>query len=260
MAEDSKKDQLSIAAAISAARNAAPLESDRMTGKKKSRSDKIYFESILFDLDGTLIDSALDISLTANHVREKMGLPPLSLEKIKSFIGDGIRLLIARVLETEDPAILDKGLSIWKPYYTAHCLDNTVLFPGVEQVLAELHSDGVRMAVVSNKMVVFCEQILEGLRVKKYFSAIIGGDSTNERKPHPEPILFAARKLGITSKSVLVVGDNSHDIVAGHSAGYKSCGVLWGIGLEKSIRDATPDYVIHMPSDIPRLIRTIVSL
>jgi phosphoglycolate phosphatase len=239
----------------------APLESTRITGKKKKgASDKIYFEAVLFDLDGTLVDSASDIAAATNHVREQMGLPVFGVDKIKGFVGDGVRVLLSRALDTQDDAVINQALAIWEPHYREHCLDHTCLFPGIEQTLQELHADHVPLALVSNKMVSFCEQILEGLKIRQFFSSVIGGDSTPERKPHPGPMLLAAENLKVNSKIVLVVGDNPNDIIAGQKAGFKSCGVLWGIGLEKVIRDAGPDYVIHMPSDISRIIRTIVSI
>jgi len=239
-------------------RKATAVERSRILGRRKIMGGKIYFDAILFDLDGTLIDSVADIALATNHVRQQMKMSPLNVKLIQSFVGDGTRMLLARALETENEELLDKAFSIWEPFYREHCLDNTCLYRGVEQVLGELGAERIPMGVVSNKMVSFCEQILEGLKIKKYFSTVVGGDSTKERKPHPEPMLFASRQLNVTAKSVLVVGDSANDVISAKEAGYKSCGILWGIGLEKDIRDAKPDYVIHMPSDIPRLIRATI--
>jgi phosphoglycolate phosphatase len=222
-------------------------------------TNKIYFDAVFFDLDGTLVDSSTDIGLAANYVREQMNLPRLEIDLIKSYVGDGVRLLMSRALQSEDASLLDRAISIWEPFYKVNCLLNTVLYPGIEQVLEQLHSDRIPMAVVSNKPACFCEQILEGLKIEKYFGSVVGGDSAPNRKPHPEPMWLAAEQLKLTSKSILVVGDSSHDITAANKAGYKSCGVLWGIGLEKNIRAAGPDHVIQMPSDIPRLIRTVPS-
>src|SRR3989442_605799 len=106
------------------------------------------FDVMLFDLDGTLIDSAIDIAGAVNHVREKMGLHPLPVELVRSYVGDGVRVLMERALKTEEASVLNQAIALWHPHYEAHCLENTTLYPGILDMLRDLSSRGVEMAVV----------------------------------------------------------------------------------------------------------------
>lgn len=233
-----------------------PLESLKMASRKRGIPDAVFFDALMFDLDGTLIDSSVDIAMAANHVREVLKLPLLSLEQVQSYIGDGVRTLLSRALQTKDESEIDRAVEIWRPFYQKHCLDHTKTYAGIDQMLQELGSTGIPLGVVSNKPVQFCNQIIEGLDLGKYFKSIVGGDSAVERKPHPAPLYLAAKELKVEGNRILMIGDSENDILSAQKAGFKSCGVLWGIGLEKGIRDAGPDYIIQMPSDVSRLIRT----
>jgi len=213
-----------------------------------------HFDAILFDLDGTLIDSVADIAGAVNHVRVEMGMPRLPLEVVRTYIGDGVHILMERALKTKDPAIIDKAIALWRPHYTAHCLDHTCLYPGVREMLIALTSSGMPLGVVSNKPVAPSETILAGLEIRKVFSAVVGGDSTPKRKPDPEPLQFALEQMNIISKRVLVVGDSPIDIEAARRAGCASCGVLWGIGQEKTIHAARPDYLARAPDEVSKIV------
>lgn len=215
---------------------------------------KTLFNGILFDLDGTLIDSTADIAGAVNHARKEMNMTPLPLETVRTCIGDGVHILMERALETRDSAVIDRAIALWRPHYLAHCLEHTRLYPGVMNMLNALASGGMNLGVVSNKPAAPSETILNGLGVRKLFAAVVGGDSTPKRKPDPEPLRFALEQMKITSKRVLVVGDSLNDIEAARRAGLISCGVLWGIGYEETVRAARPDHLAQTPADVLEIV------
>jgi len=212
------------------------------------------FDAVLFDLDGTLIDSAADIAAAVNHVRSGMGLAPLESDVVRRYIGDGVRVLLERSLTTQDPTILDRALGRWREHYGEHCLDRTILYDGIVQVLELLSSRKVTMSVVSNKPAAFSERILRGLGVRAFFTVVVGGDTVATRKPDPAPLQWATRKMRLHSKRVLVVGDSPIDIQAAKRAGYTSCGVLWGLVDAMVIRASKPDFLAERPSDVQRIV------
>ena len=210
----------------------------------------IYFDAILFDLDGTLIDSLADIAASTNYVRGKMGMPNLPAKTIQNYIGDGIHALLERALGALELPAIEEALAIWRSYYEIHCLDRTCLYPGIMEILQKMFSSGIPLGVVSNKPVIPSEKILRGLGVRNMFLVVVGGDSTSKRKPDPEPLQFAVAQMKISSNKVLVIGDSPNDIFGARNAGYQSCAVLWGIGDEKSVRQARPDYLVKRPEEL----------
>jgi phosphoglycolate phosphatase len=211
------------------------------------------YSTILFDLDGTLIDSTVDIASAANHARNQLNLPSLPVETIRSYIGDGVRALLERSLSTQDPKILDEAIELWWAHYRIHCLDTTRLYPGILEVLQSFHDNGVKMGIVTNKPLAASEIILSGLKIRELLQTVVGGDSTPNRKPHPEPLHFAVSQTGSPATQVLMVGDSSNDTLAAKDGGYASCGILWGIGDEASVRTAKPDYLISKPAELRKL-------
>ncbi len=208
------------------------------------------FDAIFFDLDGTLVDSVADIAASANHVRATMGKSPLPVPTVRSYVGDGIHSLFQRVLETKDPTTIEQAISLWRPHYIEHCLDQTILYSGIADLLIQLTALKIPMAVVTNKPVSPSEKILAGLSVRNHFASVVGGDTISERKPNPAPFLLALKQLNLTSRRILVVGDASNDIEGARNAGMTSCGVLWGIGHPDAIRKLNPDHIVSHPAEI----------
>ncbi len=212
------------------------------------------FDAVLFDLDGTLIDSVADIAASTNYVRGKMGMPHLPVEIIRSYIGDGLYALVGRALGTQELSAIEDALEIWQPHYEIHCLDRTCLYPGITEMLQSIISTGMPLGVVSNKPFTPSKRILDGLGIQKMFSVLVGGDTTSKRKPDPEPLWFAAKQMKISSNRVLVIGDSSNDILGAKNAGYQSCAVLWGIGCEEDIQLARPHYMIKKPEELSNVV------
>jgi phosphoglycolate phosphatase len=215
---------------------------------------KRVFDAVCFDLDGTLIDSVKDIAAAANCVRRSHNLSDLSIQTISTFVGDGVRTLLEKSLGRSEKEILDKGVEIWWEHYRAHCLDQTVLYPGIFKMLLELRNADVQLGVVTNKPHAASEIILSGLEIRDWFGVVVGADSTPQRKPEPDPLILASKTLGITSKRTLMVGDGPHDIICAQRAGSPSCAVLWGLNSEQVIQKNNPSYIFSQPEEISRLI------
>jgi phosphoglycolate phosphatase len=209
--------------------------------------------AIAFDLDGTLIDSRRDIAAACNHALVAAGRPPLPLDVIITFVGDGVRALVARAfrLSEEDPT-LDPHVEATIAYYRAHPVDQTVFLPGAREALdATAH---LPVALLTNKARPVTLAVLEALGVRERFAFVYaGGDGP--LKPSAEPVLACARALTIDVRSLWVVGDGDQDIRAARAAGAVAVGVLGGFAPEEKIRAAEPDVVLATLGDLPHLIR-----
>jgi len=202
---------------------------------------------LIFDLDGTLIDSKLDLALSVNAMLEYMGRAPLPHEKVYSFVGNGAPVLVQRSLKegvsageiTE--AEVDRGLAYFLAYYRAHMLDNTVAYPGVREGLAVLAQRP--MAVLTNKPVNFSRAILDGLNLSRYFRYVYGGNSFEKKKPDPMGVNVLLRDLKSTPPEAMMVGDSEVDVHTARNAGIRACGVTYGLGID-SLRTNPPDLLV----------------
>lgn len=186
--------------------------------------------TLLFDLDGTLIDSGLDLAGAINMTRESLGLSSLPAAVIVAAVGDGMRKLVERTIP-EFPERIDELLEIQKANYLAHCLDRTPLYPGVAGTLEGLKSRGYRLAVVTNKPISATEKILSGLGVRSLFGAVVGGGECDRMKPDPESLFLAAERMEVPlTPDDWMVGDNHTDLGAGRRAGIRRCFCRFGIG------------------------------
>jgi phosphoglycolate phosphatase len=203
---------------------------------------------IIFDLDGTLIDSRQDLVNTSNYLRTFMSLPPLDEATISSYVGDGARILVQRLLEgSTEEAHLDRGLKIFLEYYREHMLDHTVLYPGVLDALEEIKTTAAgaprTLAVLTNKPVRFSRLILEGLGVADRFRFIYGGNSFETKKPEPMGANIIIEETSVAREAAMIVGDSDVDILTGRNAGIATCGVTYGLGLER-MQATLPDVLI----------------
>ncbi len=201
------------------------------------------FDLAIFDLDGTLIDSKLDLAHSVNAARDHLGLPPLDPALIFSFVGNGAPMLIRRALPDSSDADRERALDFFIHYYHDHRLDHTTLYPGVEATLHELHSAGVRMAVLTNKPVKISEAIVSGLGLSDMFFRVFGGNSFAEKKPHPMGILELLKETQAERARTLMVGDSSVDMETAVNAEVPSCGVTYGFRPE-SLKSPVPAYLI----------------
>ena len=209
--------------------------------------------AVIFDLDGTLIDSQLDLVLAVNAMLEHMGREPHVHEKICSFIGNGAPMLVQRALgEGVTEADVAKGLAYFLEYYRAHMLDNTDVYPGVREALVQLQQ--YPMAVLTNKPVHFSRAIIEGLNLSRYFRYVYGGNSFETKKPDPQGAQILLRELQAAPHEAMMVGDSDVDIKTARNAGMHACGVTYGFGAE-SLRAHPPDIMLDTLSDLPAHLR-----
>jgi phosphoglycolate phosphatase len=204
---------------------------------------------LIFDLDGTLIDSKLDLALSINATLEYMGRLPLPHETIYSYVGDGAPLLVRRALgETSTDEEVDKGLAYFLSYYREHMLDNTVPYPGVREGLALLEK--YPMAILTNKPVRFSGWILQGLGLADYFRYVYGGNSFEKKKPDPVGVEVLLRDLKAVPNEAMIVGDSDVDVRTARNSGIWACGVSYGLGL-KGLRAHPPDVMVDSLVELP---------
>jgi len=207
-------------------------------------------KGLIFDLDGTLIDSRKDLGTSVNLTRKDYNLEELDYETIVSFIGNGTRKLVERSFKKTNVDI-DKALSIYKNHYSEHLADETYCYSGVKELLQKLKNFSVKCSIVTNKHEEATRDILKILKINSFFDIILGGDSLPYLKPSPEPVLYVAEKWNLKPEELLMVGDNWTDIAAARNAGIKSVYVNFGFG---NLKNEKPDFVVEGPEEILELI------
>jgi phosphoglycolate phosphatase len=209
---------------------------------------------VIFDLDGTLIDSKLDLAHAVNATRDMMGMPPLDHEIIFTYVGNGAPVLIRRAIGSEaSEEQLQSALDFFLAYYRDHMLDYTVLYPGVKETLDALRSDGKKMAILTNKPVRISEAIVQGIGIGQHFSQVYGGNSFEQKKPHPVGVARLLTETATDRSLALMVGDSAVDIQTARNAGIASCGVTYGFQPESLITDP-PDYLIDRMEQLLQLL------
>ena len=196
---------------------------------------------LIFDLDGTLIDSKLDLAHAVNATRRHMSMPELEHERVYSYVGNGAPVLIRRAMgEAATEAQVQEALEFFLEYYREHYLDYTVLYPGVKESLDRFRDAGKRMAVLTNKPVGISKAIIDGLGVHAHFFQVYGGNSFDFKKPHPAGVEALLRETGIAPARTLMIGDSSVDMQTARNGGIASAGVTYGFAPE-SLSDPKPD-------------------
>jgi phosphoglycolate phosphatase len=199
---------------------------------------------LIFDLDGTLIDSKEDLCCAVNATRMHCGLPPLANETVYSYVGEGAPVLIRRTLGpgATDEQVAD-ALSFFLAYYKDHMIDHTVLYPGVRETLDRLLKAGVKMAVLTNKPVVMSRAIVKALGMGTHFRRVYGGNSFDQKKPHPVGIETLMSECESTRDRTMMVGDSGVDIRTARNAQVKACGVTYGFQPDTLAADP-PDLLV----------------
>jgi phosphoglycolate phosphatase len=205
--------------------------------------------ALVFDLDGTLIDSKLDLALSIDATLKQMGRASLPHETIYGYVGNGAAVLVRRALgDSVTDAEAEEGHRFFLSYYREHMLDNTVTYPGVREALDLLQKHP--MAVLTNKPVRFSERILVGLGISRYFRYVYGGNSFETKKPDPEGMNILLRDFGLAPREAMIVGDSDVDVRTARNSGTWACGVSYGLGLE-SMRAHPPDLMLDNLADLP---------
>lgn len=209
-------------------------------------------ELIVFDLDGTLIDSKLDLVQSVNAVRERLHLHKLPEETIATYVGRGVVTLMQRALGGEaDEKTVAEAVEFFLEYYRDHMLDHTLPYPGVREALDQLA--GYRMAVLTNKPVRFSQAILDGLGLSAHFAQVYGGNSFERKKPDPMGLLALMREASAPADRTLIVGDSDTDVLTGKNGGVWTCGVTYGLA-PQTLETSPPDILLDDLRDLPPLL------
>lgn len=235
--------------------------------------DKLQtIRGVAFDLDGTLVDSAPGLTAAVDNALYALELPMAGEARVVTWIGNGADVLMQRALawarqerttlrtaqgkpsvehddipQSEQQAILRK---LFDRYYAETAEEGSFLFPNVADTLARLHAKGLPLALVTNKPTPFVAPILGALDIASYFSVVIGGDDVKNKKPHPDPLLLVAKKLGLTPAELLFVGDSRNDIQAAKAAGCCSIGLTYGYNYGEPISLSEPDYIFDQFNEL----------
>jgi phosphoglycolate phosphatase len=185
---------------------------------------------LIFDLDGTLIDSLPDLIDAANHMRESFGLSTFNPEEVRRLVGQGARSLVERALPGFTAEQVAAGLERFLSYNLAHIADKTRLYPGVAETLQALTARDFEMCVLSNKNVALCREVLGRLGIEGYFPVVYGADSFPFRKPSPEPVLALLKEYRVAARECAMIGDSINDMAAGQGAGVVTIGCRYGYG------------------------------
>ena len=220
---------------------------------------QLPLRAVLFDLDGTLLDTAGDLACAANRMLAKLGLPRREASEIRNFVGKGTAKLVERCLD-DDPSRLVEALEIFNLAYREESGRGTRIYPGVLDGIELLVGDGVLLGCVTNKPDAFTQPLLQKTGLAKYFATVVSGDTVARRKPDPMPYAYACAQLGVNCEQALVVGDSANDALAGRAAGCRVLCVPYGYRegqpLESLDCDAVVDDVLAAAQFVRRVNRT----
>ena len=216
----------------------------------KPQTERAY-QATAFDLDGTLVDSVPDLFNVANLMLESLSLPPVTIDDVRLWIGDGIETLVARVLSRDfsvdpnlDPQVRAKAVSLFLQFYLDNIDQNSALYPNVAATLAKLRDSGQKMALVTNKARKYTLLLLKALDIHHTFDIIVCGDDLSHKKPHPLPMLHILEQLSLKPSQLLLVGDSKNDLLSAQQAGVDRAFVTYGYHQGINPEDYSPKYIL----------------
>ena len=215
-------------------------------------------KAVIFDLDGTLVNSLEDLAISTNYALNLFGFPTHETDKYKYFIGDGMQKLIERVLpeDNRDSETKTKVFDAFINYYSKHYLDKTVAYDGIHNVIKTLKQDGIKIAVVSNKADKMAKIVVEKI-FANIFDFVVGKRDGYPTKPDPKLTLEVIDILGVNPQECAFVGDSGMDMAAAKNSGCLAVGVLWGFRESQELQENGADYLLEKTLDIPELIRKL---
>lgn len=203
---------------------------------------------ILFDLDGTLVDSVPDLAYCVDEMMKQLGMPVRGEAAVRNWVGNGVQRLVERALINAvdgmpDQALMDKAYPIYLELYKENTSQRSCVYDGVIEGIEWIIAQGYRVACVTNKAEAFTIPLLKDKGLFDYFEVIVSGDTCAEKKPHPMPLLYAAEKLGVAPENALMIGDSRSDVKAARAAGFSIFCMTYGYNHGEDIRDYEPDVV-----------------
>ncbi len=234
--------------------------STQLAMNNRAYSVPVSVQAILIDLDGTLLHTAPELSTAANRMLQDMDYAPVSQELLASYIGNGISWLVKRALTgdmhaTPDAALYEHALPIFEKHYTELLLDSKP-FDGVLEGLDAMQAEGFRLGCITNKVARYTEPLLKGIGLAKYFEIVLSGDTLAEKKPHPLPLLHAAKFFNLPIEKLLLIGDSLNDTLAARAAGCPVFCVPYGYNHGEPVEGLDLDAVIaNLPAALPLIQR-----
>lgn len=211
------------------------------------------YKAVIFDLDGTLLNTIDDLADSANYVLEQLSFPQHETEKYKYFVGNGIPKLIERCLPPDKQEAKQQALEMFLTYYDAHSRDKTAPYDGIKQLLGALKGKGLELGVITNKAHAIAQEVVD-YYLPGEFDYVRGLDETISAKPCPDGALDVAKRLGVQPSQVLYVGDSGVDMQTAVNAGFTPCGVLWGFRKEDELKENGALYIVSSPMEIADLV------
>lgn len=214
------------------------------------------YNTVILDLDGTLLDTLEDLKNSVNYVLNEYHHKPRTLSEIRSFIGNGVKILLTRSFPAETPALtIEEALPLFRAHYDEHMYDHTDLYEGISPMLLQLNQMGIKLAIVSNKM----DQAVKKLN-ESFFTGLIDiaiGTPSNAKKPNPYSVLEAIQLLNSKPEEAIYVGDSDVDIATAHNANLPCIGVSWGFRGRDFLHAYNADFIIDSPMELPELLKRL---
>ncbi len=212
-------------------------------------------KAVIFDLDGTLVNSIYDLAQACNFALEKVGQTPYDIDSYRYFVGNGIPVLIERVVNGKNrPDLYDEVFKLFNDYYAVHYVDKTKPYDGICDLLTFLKDKGLKIAILSNKAHRFSVEVAEKVFGKDYFDLVLGLRDGIPAKPAPDAVFEIMNKFNLTADDCLYVGDTGSDMLTGNNAGVKTIGVLWGFREKEELVENNAKVIVSHPSEIKNLI------
>ena len=211
------------------------------------------YETVIYDLDGTLLNTLEDLANAVNHAMRESGYPERTSEEVCRFVGNGVHKLCERCLPPDTPAAeVETFFAEFNDYYSRHCLDKTAPYDGIPAVLAQLKAAGVHLAVASNKTQPFVETIVRHYFGSDCFDQIFGSSDDRPKKPAPAIVEQILKTAGVSKAQAVMIGDSDVDIQTGKNAGVHTIGCVWGFRGEQELERAGADDLARTPADLLR--------